>query len=160
MPNPCLLPEIVMGMTLATAAWNRGPTVVRLARPTKPARARTLGYKAKQGFFVARVKIGKGGRKRPFIKGGRRPRKAGYFFTPAQNKQAIAEKRAARRFMNCEVLNSYKIGEDGKHHYFEVIFADPHHPVVKNDRERFVRATRRVFRGKTSAARKARGLVR
>ena len=38
-------------------AWRRGPTVVRLSRPTRLDRAKSLGYKAKQGIVVVRIKI-------------------------------------------------------------------------------------------------------
>ncbi len=134
--------------------------VERIARPTRIARARSLGYRAKQGFIVVRARIGKGGRKRPRPRKGRKPTKIGVYFTPKQSHQAIAEKRAARKFPNLEVLNSYNVGESGTHHFFEVIMVDPHHPVIARDKRiNWIAHTRkRVFRGLTSAARKSRGL--
>merc|ERR1711998_158378 len=45
------------------------PTVHRAPRPTRPDKARRLGYKAKQGFCVYRVRVRRGGRKRPMEKG-------------------------------------------------------------------------------------------
>ncbi|PNX48302.1 MAG: hypothetical protein BV456_09950 [Thermoplasmata archaeon M8B2D] len=61
-----------------------------------------------------------------------------------------------------EVLNSYWIGEDGKHHYFEIILVDPVHPsVIKDPKINWITDVshkRRVLRGKTSAGRKGRGL--
>merc|ERR1712202_99911 len=38
-------------------------------RPTRPDKARRLGYKAKQGFCVYRISMRRGGRKRPVAKG-------------------------------------------------------------------------------------------
>lgn len=141
-------------------AWRRQPVIKRLDRPTRPGRARSLGYKAKQGFVMARIRIKKGGRRRPSPRKGRKPRSLGVFYNPKQRKQAIAEKRAARVFPNTEVLNSYKVGEDGKYHYFEVILVDTSHPVIKSDRSInwIISQRRRAFRGLTSAGKKGRGL--
>jgi len=59
-----------------------------------------------------------------------------------------------------EVLNSYYVGKDGKHYWFEVILIDLNHPSVLNDKQysQLVLQTRRVFRGLTSSAKKSRGL--
>lgn len=145
-----------------TASWNRQNVIERIARPTKPSRARSLGYKAKQGFVVARVRIKKGGRRKPSTRKGRKPKSSGVFFTPEASRQAIAERRVADKFQNLEVVNSYYVGEDGKHKFFEVILADPHHPAIRKDPERnwILNRRRRAYRGLTSAARKSRGLVR
>ena len=43
--------------------WRREGSVVRVERPTRIDRARTLGYKAKQGIAVARVQVRRGGRR-------------------------------------------------------------------------------------------------
>ncbi|MCK4335124.1 MAG: 50S ribosomal protein L15e, partial [Candidatus Aenigmarchaeota archaeon] len=51
--------------------WRKERVVTKLKRPTRLTRARSLGYKAKQGFVVARVCVKKGKRKRPKFKGGR-----------------------------------------------------------------------------------------
>jgi len=45
--------------------WRREPTVVRVEKPTRLDRARAIGYAAKQGFIVVRVKVRKGGQNRP-----------------------------------------------------------------------------------------------
>ena len=45
------------------------PSMVRLTRPSRPDKARRLGYKAKQGVCVYRVRVRRGGRKRPVSKG-------------------------------------------------------------------------------------------
>ena len=44
------------------------PSVCRVSRPTRPDKARRLGYKAKQGFCIYRARVRRGGRKRPVSK--------------------------------------------------------------------------------------------
>jgi len=143
-------------------AWNKEGSVERLARPTNPGRARALGYKAKQGFVMARVRIKKGGRRKPSTRKGRKPKSSGVFFTTEASKQAIAERRVADKFPNLEVINSYFIGQDGKHKFYEVIMADTHHNAVKKDKERnwILNQRRRAYRGLTSAGKRGRGLRR
>ncbi len=143
--------------------WRREPVVVRIERPTRLDRARSLGYQAKQGYVIVRVRVRKGGRKRPRWKGGRKPSKMGMVkYSPKKSLQWIAEEKAARKFPNLEVLNSYWVGEDGMYKWFEVILVDPHHPVIKSDPKIAWIAGKthkgRVFRGLTSAGRKSRGL--
>ncbi|MBI4020383.1 MAG: 50S ribosomal protein L15e [Candidatus Aenigmarchaeota archaeon] len=141
----------------------RGETVVaRVEKPTRPDRARSLGYRAKQGFVVARVKVKKGNRKRPKWAGGRRPKRMGRFFPLAKGKQVVAEEKVATKFPNMEVLNSYWVGMDGNHEWFEVILVDPQHPVIRKDRRTgWVSGSHhkgRAFRGLTSSGKKGRGL--
>ena len=143
--------------------WREGDSFVRVEKPTRLDRARSLGYKAKQGIIVVRARVRRGGlRKQRFVQ-GRVPSKMGVNkITMKQNTQAIAEVRAAKHFPNLEVLNSYWVGEDGKHHYYEVIMVDPYHPVIESDKDLNwicqTSATNRVLRGKTSAGQKHRGL--
>jgi large subunit ribosomal protein L15e len=142
--------------------WRKERVVTKIERPTRPARARTIGYKAKQGFVAARVRVRKGKRKRPKFKGGRVPKKMGRFFPPGKSKQLIGEEKAARKFPNLEVLNSYYAGEDGQYEWFEVILLDPENPNVSKDRERkWISGKKhkgRVFRSLTSSGKKMRGL--
>jgi len=143
-------------------AWRKEDTVTKVEKPTRIDRARTLGYKAKQGFVIARVKVVKGKRKRQKAAGGRIPKKAGRFFSAAKSNQILCEERAARKFVNLEVLNSYYVGEDGRHQWYEVIMADPSSPNIAKDRERRWLAEKqhrgRVFRGLTSPGKRMRGL--
>ncbi|MBS3062336.1 MAG: 50S ribosomal protein L15e [Candidatus Diapherotrites archaeon] len=137
--------------------------IVRLDKPTNIPRARELGYKAKQGVFAARVRIRKGGGLHFRPKRGRKPKRMGIEkLTRKQSIQGIAEQRAGKRFPNCEVLNSYYIGEDGQHFYFEAILVDPFAPTVKADKElNWVCAKQhkdRAERGLTSAQKRSRGL--
>ncbi len=142
--------------------WRKQPVTTKLERPTRIDRARSLGYKAKQGYVVVRQRVLRGGHTRPQIKKGRRPRNYGTKLALRKNYQQIAEERAQRKFRNLAVLNSYWVIEDGKHYWFEVIMVDPDHPVIKSDKninwicEKKNRS--RVFHGKTSAGRKSRGL--
>ena len=142
----------------------REGVIERLERPTNIKRARTLGYRAKQGFVMARVRVDKGGRMRPKPAGGRRPKRFGRYFTPGKSRQQMAEEKAGRKFPNLEVLNSYWIAEDGQHKWFEVILVDKSHPVILADRKinwiAEPQHSGRVFRGLTSAGKKTRGLVR
>jgi large subunit ribosomal protein L15e len=88
----------------------------------------------------------------------------GRFFTLSKAKQVVAEERAATTFPNMEVLNSYWVGEDGMHTWFECILVDPHHPAIAADKTvRWItqsQHTSRAFRGLTSAGKKSRGLHR
>lgn len=143
--------------------YRRGPSVQRVDNPTKIHRARSLGYKAKQGYAIVRARIRKGGMHKKRPKQGRKPRALGVTrFTTGKNLQWIAEERVQRKFPNMQVLNSYLVYYDGTHWYYEVIVVDPNHPVIKSDPKiNWIcepHQTRRVTRGKTSAGRKARGL--
>jgi len=143
--------------------WRREPSVVRIEKPTRLDRARALGYKAKQGFVVVRVRVRKGGQRKSRPRKGRKPSKMGVLKIYLRKSiQQIAEERAARKFPNLEVLNSYWVGEDGQHKWYEVIMVDPAHPVIKSDPDiNWIcekQHKRRVFRGLTSAGKKSRGL--
>jgi len=143
--------------------WRFEPVVTRIEKPTRPDRARSLGFKAKPGFVVARVRVRKGGRERPRHKQGRKPAKAGFVhFTPKKSLQWIAEEKAARKFRNLEVLNSYYVGEDGMHEWYEAILLDPSHPSIRGDKDvgwiARPQHAGRVFRGLTSAGKISRGL--
>lgn len=142
--------------------WRRQPVIKRIEKPTRPGRARSSGYKAKQGFVLTRVRVIRGGRNRPRFTSGRKPSKMGMRrYYPKKNLQWIAEEKVARKFGNLEVLNSYWVGEDGDHTWFEVVMVDPSHPVIRKDPDlKWLQDDsnrRRVFHGKTSAGRKARG---
>jgi large subunit ribosomal protein L15e len=143
--------------------WRREPTAIRIERPTRIDRARSLGYKAKQGYIVVRTRVRRGSLRRERPKMGRKPRKMGFKkLTPSKNLQWIAEERTARKYPNMEVLNSYYVGEDGMRKWFEIILVDRSHPNIKNDNKINWIVNKpnknRVFRGLTSAGKRARGL--
>ena len=142
--------------------WRNENSTVRLDKPTRIDRARSLGYKAKQGFVIIRQRVLRGGHRREQIKGGRRPKRFGTRLNLDKNYQWIAEERVQKDYKNLVVLNSYWVAEDGLYRWFEVILVDPDHPVIKADRNLTWLQTRknrsRVFHGKTSAGKKGRGL--
>ncbi|MDY6778307.1 MAG: 50S ribosomal protein L15e [Candidatus Nanohaloarchaea archaeon] len=141
--------------------WRDEPRIKRIDNPTRLAKARSLGYKAKPGYVLIRGRIRRGGRKRRKIKAGRRPKRAGHVkFTPRKSLQQIMEERVARRYPNLEVLNSYPVAKDGIHKWFEHILVDPDHSAIQQDDDINWIADQpgRVHRGKTSAGRRSRGL--
>ena len=140
-----------------TRLWRSGPVMERVERPSNLPRARRLGYQAKQGYAIVRVRIEKGRRRRVKPMGGRKPRHNYRYVQPDTSHQAIAEKRVNRDYMNMEVLNSYWVGEDGNYKYFEVILADPSRKTVTATS---AKRRGRAFKGLTSSGKKARGLGR
>lgn len=143
--------------------WKKGPAIERIENPSKPDRAQEMGYKAKQGVVMARARVRRGGRRKKRPDKGRRPKRMGVSkITPGKSIQLIAEERTARKFPNLEVLNSYKVGEDGEYHYFEIIMLDPNHPVVQNDPDyEWVTDSShkgRVFKGLTREGKSSRGI--
>lgn len=60
----------VLRFLLRVRCWEyrQLPSIVRLNKPSRPDKARRMGYKAKQGFVVYRVRVRRGGRKRPVSK--------------------------------------------------------------------------------------------
>ncbi|MBS3100262.1 50S ribosomal protein L15e [Candidatus Pacearchaeota archaeon] len=141
--------------------WRASEAVVKVEKPLRLDKARALGYKAKKGFVVARVRVRRGGHKRSRPKKGRQTKKLTIRKNLSLNYRAIAEQRAARKFRNLEVLNSYNLGKDGMHYFFEVILVDPEKPEIKNDKTiNWICSTKnrnRAGRGLTSANKKSRG---
>lgn len=141
--------------------WRKDPSIVRIDKPTRLDRARSLGYKAKQGYVVVRVKLIRGGRKRPRFKGGRRSKHMRRRKVVGKSYQWIAEERAARKYPNCEVLNSYHIAEDGKYYWFEIVLVDREQVSKYKGMEWLAKGKHRgrVFRGKTSSGKRGRGIL-
>jgi len=146
------------------ATWRKEPVNCKIERPTRLDAARRMGYKAKQGVVLIRTRVRRGGLRKGKIHMKRKPSKMGIRkITMAKNTQRIAEERVSRHYPNLEVLNSYWVGEDGKHKFFEVILIDPNHPSIINDKQlgwvaKGSSHRGRAFRGKTSAGKRGRGL--
>jgi large subunit ribosomal protein L15e len=142
--------------------WRRAKNFMRVDKPLRLDRARSLGYKAKKGFVIIRAGIKRGGHRRPRPNKGRRSKRMHSIKNLHMNYQEIAEQRVARRYPNLEVLNSYPVGKDGVNYFFEVILVDPERPEIANDKYlKWIanpKNRRRAFRGMTSAGKKARGL--
>lgn len=142
------------------------PAIHRCTRPTRPDKARRLGYKAKQGYVIYRVRVRRGSRKRPVHKGTvwGKPGSSGAIkkFKCTRNLQNLAEERVGRRCGNLRVLNSYWVAVDGMYKYFEVILVDPSHRVIRADpRINWICKAvmkHREMRGLTAAGRKGRGV--
>ena len=154
-PDPKRLRELM-------TEWRSQDAVVKIDKPTRLDRARALGYKAKRGIIVARVRIQRGGKQRERTNKARKPKKHTIRLTLKMNYQWIAEQRAQKQFPNLEVLNSYNLAKDGIHYFYEVILVDPEKPEIKNDKTlnwicKKANQTR-VYRGITSSGRRSRGL--
>ena len=69
----------VLRFLLRVRCWEyrQLPSIVRLSKPSRPDKARRMGFKAKQGFVVYRVRVRRGGRKRPVSKVNSRVHGAG-----------------------------------------------------------------------------------
>jgi large subunit ribosomal protein L15e len=143
--------------------WRREGSVVRIEHPTRIDRARSLGFKAKQGIIVVRVTVRRGGRRKSrYVRARRTARMGVNRITAGKSIRRIAEERASRKYPNMEVLNSYWVGEDGRHKWYEVILVDGHHPAIKSDANLSWIGNPvhrgRAERGKSSAGRKGRGM--
>ena len=143
--------------------WRDEGAVERIERPTRLDKARSQGYKAKQGVVVARVAVRKGTARKQRFKAGRRSKRQGVNkITRRKSIQRIAEERASRKYPNLRVLNSYWVGEDGSRKWHEVIMLDPEHPAIENDDDlNWIcddSQRGRPFRGKTGAGVRGRGM--
>ena len=143
--------------------WRREENFLRIEKPTRLDRARALGYKAKQGYVLVRAKVRKGAFQKRHINHGRRAKRKGEEqLIVGKSIQRMAEERTAKRYPNLEVLNSYWVGADGQQEWYEVILVDPAHPVIKADKKiNWIcenKQKNRVYRGKTSAGQKGRGM--
>ena len=142
--------------------WRKSNVFTKVDKPLRLDRARALGYKDKKGFVIIRVRIKRGGHKRPRPNKGRRSKRLHTRKTLKMNYKWIAEQRANRKYKNLEVLNSYQIGKDGVNYFYEVIMVDPAKPEIANDKKiNWIckpANKNRAMRGLTSAAKKSRGL--
>lgn len=142
--------------------WRKSNVIVKVEKPLRLDRARALGYKAKKGIIVVRIRIGRGGRRKMRPKKGRRSKRMTNRKVVKMNYKEVAEQRVARKYRNMEVLNSYQIGKDGVNYFYEVILVDRDTREIKTDKQlSFITkpsSRGRAFRGLTSAGKKARGL--
>jgi large subunit ribosomal protein L15e len=142
--------------------WRKSNVFTKVDKPLRIDRARTLGYRNKKGFVIIRVRIKRGGHRRPRPRKGRRSKRMHTKKNLKMNYKWIAEQRAERKFKNLVVLNSYVIGRDGVNYFYEVIMIDPSKPEIKKDKKiNWIckkENQKRTMRGLTSAAKKARGL--
>lgn len=143
------------------------PAIHRAMRPTRPDKARRLGYKAKQGISIFRVRVKRGGRKRKVSKGicyGKPSTSGVKKIKATRNLQSVAEERVGRKMGSLRLLNSYWVCSDAMHKWYEAVMIDPMHKAVRNDpRVNWIcnpTHKHRELRGLTRAGRKARGMLK
>ena len=116
--------------------WRKENAVTRIDKPSRITRARRLGYKAKQGITVVRMRVGTGGMRKQRPRGGRRPKHLGVTrIKAAVSMIQVPERRVLERHPNMKLLGSYFLYKDGMHYWFEIILADPSHPSIAKDKE-------------------------
>ena len=116
--------------------WRKQNAIIRIAKPSRISRARRLGYKAKQGIVVVRMRVGTGGMRKQRPRGGRRPKHLGVTrIKAAVSMKQVAERRVLERYRNMKLLGSYFLYKDGMHYWYEIILADPSHKRIAKDKE-------------------------
>jgi len=131
-----MLKENPMELRQRAVIWRNENAVTRVEKPSRIARARRLGYKAKQGIIVVRMRVGTGGMRKQRPRGGRRPKHLGVTKIKADvSMKQVSERRVLERYPNMKLLGSYFLYKDGMHYWFEVILADPSHPRIAKDKE-------------------------
>merc|ERR1711898_71478 len=164
----CTRKSSLLRFLLRVRCWEyrQLPVVHRASRPSRPDNARRLGYKSKQGYVIYRVRVRRGGRKRPNPKGivyGKPKHQGINQLKWRRNLKLKAEERVGQRCGNLRVLNSYWINQDSTYKYYEVILVDPSHAAIRNDpRINWMCKPvmkHRELRGFTAAGRKGRGLT-
>ena len=97
--------------------WRRQNAITRVDKPSRITRAKRLGYKAKQGIIVVRMRVGTGGMRKQRPRGGRRPKHLGVTRIKADvSMKQVAERRVLERYPNMKLLGSYFLYKDGKHY--------------------------------------------
>lgn len=152
-------------LRLRTWEYRQLPALHRVTKPSRPDKARRLGYKAKQGIVIYRVRIRRGGRKKPIAKGIVYGKPKGQGINQLKfkrNQRSVAEERAGKRLGALRVLSSYWVAQDATYKFYEVIMVDPVHNAVRNDpRLNWIANPvhkHRELRGLTGAGKKGRGL--
>merc|ERR1712217_676181 len=121
---------------MRTWEYRQLPAVHRASRPTRADKARKLGYKAKQGYLVYRVRVKRGGRKKRVAKGivyGKPTSQGINKIKSVRSQRSIAEERIGRKCGGLRVLNSYWVTHDAVHKWYEVIMVDPMHRCIRDD---------------------------
>ena len=131
-----MLKENPIELRQRAVIWRNENAVTRVEKPSRIARARRLGYKAKQGIVVIRMRVGTGGMRKQRPRGGRRPKHLGVTKIKADvSMKQVSERRVLERYPNMKLLGSYFLYKDGMHYWFEVVLADPSHPRIAKDKE-------------------------
>jgi len=113
-------------------AWRRMKAVERVEKPLRIDRARELGYKAKQGYVVALVRVRRGGFSKPRPRSGRRQKALGvvkHKVNVSMKEEAV--QRFIKQFPNLKPLGAYPLAQDSLYRWYEVVAVDPSHPAVQ-----------------------------
>uniref|UniRef100_UPI003510D2CC Ribosomal protein L15 n=1 Tax=Plasmodium falciparum (isolate 3D7) TaxID=36329 RepID=UPI003510D2CC len=151
-------------LRVRTWEYRQLPVVHRVSKPSRPDKARRLGYKAIQGFVIYRVRVRRGDRKKRVKKGvhGKPKHQGVHKQKSTRNLKSVAEGKVGKSICgNLRVLNSYWVGQDAVYKYYEVILVDPNHNAVRNNPKINWICNphkHRELRGLTSAGKKYRGL--
>merc|ERR1712210_20223 len=121
---------------------------------------------SRQGYVIYRVRVRRGGRKRPVQKGCvyGKPRNSGRLrkIKKPRTHKSIGEERVGRKCSNLRVLSSYWVGQDASYKFYEVILVDPSHKAIRNDpRINWIvsgKHKKRELRGLTTTGNKSRGM--
>lgn len=157
----------VMRFILRVRTWEfrQHKAIHRATKPSRPDKAHKLGYKAKQGYVIWRVRVRRGNRRKLGNKGQiyGKPSNQGVLQRKFQrNLKSVAEERVGKICGGLRVLNSYWAGQDSIYKFYEVILVDPAHNAIRNDPKiNWIcqgAQKHRELRGITSAGRKHRGL--
>merc|ERR1712156_94248 len=148
-------------MRVRTWEYRQLPVIHHCTRPSRPEKARRVGYKAKQGYVIYRIRIRRGGRKGTIYG---KPRNSGRItkIKAERTHKNVAEERVARKCSNLRVLNSYWVGQDASFKFYEIILVDPSHKAIRRDpRINWICSSKhkhREQRGLTATGKKARGM--
>ena len=128
----------VLRFVLRVRCWEyrQLPVLHRASKPSRLDKARAVGYKAKQGYAIYRIRIRRGGRKRAVRKGivyGKPVNQGVRKLKKIRSHRSVAEEKVGRRCSNMRVLNSYWVGQDAVYKFYEVIVVDPAHTAIKKD---------------------------
>ena len=152
-------------LRLRTWEYRQLPTIYRCPNSSRPDKARRLGYKKKEGYIIYRIRVRRGGRKRPVAKGKimGKPTNQGVNQLKFQRSlRGVAEERVGKKMPELRVLNSYWVGQDATYKFYEIILVDPSRKSIKRDpRINWICSSKmnhRELRGLTSAGKKSRGL--
>merc|ERR1719183_2707586 len=152
-------------LRVRTWEYRQLPVIHKCQRSSRTDKARKLGYKRSQGYVIYRIRIRRGGRKKPIRKGavfGKPVNQGIRKLKKERTHKSTAEERVARKCSNLRVLNSYWVGQDAAYKFYEVIMVDPSHKNIRRDsRINWICAPKhnhRELRGLTSTGKKARGL--
>src|SRR2546426_12611165 len=87
-------PELLGWLRQEAVEWRRDPVIMGIRRPTGADKARMVGYKAKKGIIMVRVRVRTGGAKKPRPGSGRGPKGMGALkFHRGVSSQRVGENR-------------------------------------------------------------------